>query len=86
VFHLAGTRAFNFLGPVQDDVDGCRGRLGGQETAGVILIRFPAGVRNALGQAIVDVVNELGDRISGGFVVVEPGRARLSRPKIAERR
>ena len=54
---------------------------GGHETAGVLLIRFPAGVRSALGQAIIDVVAELGDRIVGAFVVVEPGRARLSRPR-----
>jgi len=54
----------------------------GQETSGVVLIRFPAGVRSALGQAIVDVVTDLGDRIAGAFVVLEPGRARLSRPHI----
>lgn len=59
---------------------------GGHETAGVVLIRFPAGVRGALGQAIVDVVTELGDRIASAFVVVEPGRARLSRPRVADRR
>ncbi|MGH9200000.1 MAG: DUF5615 family PIN-like protein [Vicinamibacterales bacterium] len=57
---------------------------GGHETAGVVLIRFPTGVRSSLGQAIVDVVTELGDRIAGAFVVVEPGRARLSRPRVAE--
>ena len=56
----------------------------GQETAGVVLIRFPAGVRGALGHAIVDVVTDLGDRCAGAFVVVEPGRARLSPPRIAE--
>ena len=53
---------------------------GGHDTAGVILIRFPAGVRSALGQAVVDVVNELGERLVGAFVVLEPGRARISRP------
>jgi predicted nuclease of predicted toxin-antitoxin system len=54
-----------------------------RETAGVILIRFPGRARSTLGQSIVDVVAELGDRLGGAFVVVEPGRARLSRP-IAE--
>ena len=54
---------------------------GGHETSGVLLIRFPAEVRSALGQAIIDVVAELGERIVGAFVVVEPGRARLSRPR-----
>jgi predicted nuclease of predicted toxin-antitoxin system len=57
---------------------------GGFETAGVVLIRFPAGVRSSLGQSIVDVVTELGDRIAGAFVVVEPGRARISRPRVAQ--
>lgn len=51
------------------------------ETAGVVLFRFPARARSALGQSIVDVVAELGDRIAGAFVVVEPGRARLSRAR-----
>jgi len=53
---------------------------GGQETAGVVLIRFPTSVRSRLGQAMLAVVDELGDRMSGAFVVVEPGRARVSRP------
>ena len=42
-------------------------------------IRFPAGARSSLGQAIVDVTDRLGDRITNAFVVVEPGRARVSR-------
>jgi predicted nuclease of predicted toxin-antitoxin system len=53
---------------------------GGHETFGVVLIRFPARVRSAVGQAVVDVVNELDNRLIGAFVVVEPGRARVSRP------
>ena len=57
---------------------------GGHETAGVVLIRYPSNARSSLGQAVVNVVTELGDRISGAFVVVEPGRARLSRPRVEE--
>jgi predicted nuclease of predicted toxin-antitoxin system len=53
---------------------------GGQETAGVILIRFPADARKQLGQAVINVVAEIGERLSGAFVVIEPGRARISRP------
>ncbi len=56
----------------------------GQETAGVVLIRFPAGVRRTVGQSVVEAVVKLGDHIAGAFVVVEPGRARLSRTRIAE--
>jgi predicted nuclease of predicted toxin-antitoxin system len=55
-----------------------------RETAGVILIRFPAGARSSLGQAVVDFVTTLGERITGAFTVLEPGRARLSRPSIPE--
>ena len=40
---------------------------GRRATAGVVLIRFPGGVRTALGQTIADVVHELGDRIAGAF-------------------
>lgn len=43
-------------------------------------IRFPAWARRSLGQSILDLVAELGDRLVRAFVVVEPGRARVSRP------
>lgn len=55
-----------------------------RETAGVILIRFPAGARSSLGQAVVELVTTLGDRIMGAFTVLEPGRARLSRPSVPD--
>lgn len=51
-----------------------------QQTAGVILVRFPASARQSLGQAVIDVITALGERIRGTFVVLEPGRARVSRP------
>jgi predicted nuclease of predicted toxin-antitoxin system len=57
---------------------------GGQQTSGVILIRFPANARSTLARVVVEVVAELGDRIDGAFVVVQPGRARLSRRKTDE--
>jgi predicted nuclease of predicted toxin-antitoxin system len=53
---------------------------GGQQTAGVILIRFPADARKQLVQTAINVVAEIGDRLSRAFVVVEPGRTRISRP------
>ncbi|HEV8659210.1 MAG TPA: DUF5615 family PIN-like protein [Thermoanaerobaculia bacterium] len=58
----------------------------GRDTAGVILIRFPTATRSGVGQAVVNVVAELGEKINGAFVVVEPGRARVSRPQIVEGR
>ena len=53
--------------------------VSGQDAAGVILIRYPANARSALARAAVDLVAELADRLIGSFVVLEPGRARLSR-------
>jgi predicted nuclease of predicted toxin-antitoxin system len=53
---------------------------GGQDTAGVLLIRFPSDARSSLGQSVVTLVSELGERAVGAFVVIEPGRARVSRP------
>ena len=55
----------------------------GRDTPGVVLIRFPAGVRSALAATMVNVVAELGDRIRGAFVVVEPGRTRISRRSLS---
>lgn len=52
---------------------------GGQATGGVVLVRFPGNVRSVLGPAVVDAVARFGDRMASAFVVVEPGRARLSR-------
>lgn len=53
---------------------------GGLQTAGVVLIRFPNDARSVLGEAVSSVVAELGERIKGAFVVLQPGRARVSRP------
>ena len=66
---------------ITEDKDfGLLAYAGGHETTGVVLIRFPAGVRSSLGQTLVDLASELGDRFVKAFVVVEPGRARVSRP------
>ncbi len=53
---------------------------GEQGACGIVLIRYPTASRNSLGQAVVDIVDELGDRLIGAFVVIEPGRARVLRP------
>jgi predicted nuclease of predicted toxin-antitoxin system len=57
---------------------------GGQRTAGVVLIRFPADARSGLAQALVSTVGEIEGRVTGAFVVVEPGRVRISRPPQSE--
>ena len=50
-----------------------------QSTAGIVLVRYPGDARSSVGAAVVRTVAELGDRLPGGFVVIEPGRARISR-------
>lgn len=50
-----------------------------QSNSGVVLVRYPANVRRSVGAAVVRAVTELASRLVGGFVVVEPGRARVSR-------
>lgn len=65
---------------VTEDKDfGVLAYAGGHETAGVILIRFPGNATSSLGSTVVDTVTEFGDRLSTGFTVIEPGRARLSK-------
>ena len=54
--------------------------VGAAESAGVILLRFPARARGGLGQAVSLVVREQGERLRGAFTVVEPGHVRIGRP------
>lgn len=57
---------------------------GGHQAPGVVLIRVPNDARRGLGEAMSSVVAELGEVIKGAFVVLEPGRARVSRPPALE--
>lgn len=50
-----------------------------RESSGVILIRFPTSEREALPTAILETVRELGDRLTGIFVVLTPRRIRIGR-------
>lgn len=50
----------------------------------VVLALARADVRTTLARAVVDGVTAFGERIQGAFVVLEPGRARISRPAAAE--
>ena len=45
---------------------------------GVILLRFPADARAAMADAVVDAVGRLGDGLQTSFVVIQPGRVRVS--------
>jgi hypothetical protein len=50
-----------------------------RQNSGVVLLRWPVGVRGKLGAALVEFVASHGDSLTGSFAVVEPGRARVSR-------
>ena len=49
-----------------------------RESAGVVLVRWPTGARASLGPAAVALAAEHGAALQGAFVVLEPGRMRLS--------
>jgi predicted nuclease of predicted toxin-antitoxin system len=49
-------------------------------SSGVILIRFPGTARQVLSSVVVDLVNDLGEALTDAFVVLQPGRVRISRP------
>ena len=50
----------------------------GQASRGVILIRFPSQARSQLGPTVVAAVEQAGERLFGSFVVIQPGRVRIS--------
>jgi len=47
---------------------------------GVFLLRFPARARAELPRAVVKLVERRGEGLQGRFVVLQPGRVRISRP------
>jgi predicted nuclease of predicted toxin-antitoxin system len=51
----------------------------GQETLGVILLRFPTFARRQISRDVVNLVKQQGDQLAGSFVTVQPGRIRVSR-------
>lgn len=48
-------------------------------SVGVLHLRFPATARSAMAAQACEVVVRLGDRLRGAFVVVQPGRVRVTR-------
>lgn len=46
--------------------------------AGVVLLRFPAAARRQAPAAVLDLAARIPDRLMVSFVVLEPGRARVS--------
>lgn len=45
---------------------------------GVILVRFPGNARQGAVAAVLELLEKVGDGIGGRFVVVQPGRVRIS--------
>lgn len=50
-----------------------------QPSGGIIFIRFPTNTRQTLPTAVLKLIQERGDRLPGGFVVLTPGRVRIGR-------
>jgi hypothetical protein len=50
----------------------------GSETAGVMLLRFPAGRRQDLPSSVSALVRDRAAQLEGAFVVLQPGRVRLT--------
>jgi predicted nuclease of predicted toxin-antitoxin system len=51
----------------------------GQETLGVIFLRFPTFARRQISRDVVNLVKQQGEKLGGSFVTVQPGRIRISR-------
>lgn len=49
-----------------------------KESSGVILIRYPALARSTFTQAVVNLLAERADALYSRFVVMEPGRIRVT--------
>ena len=50
-----------------------------REASGVVLIRFPGKSRAGLPGVIANLVETVGERLRGSFVVLQPGRTRITR-------
>jgi predicted nuclease of predicted toxin-antitoxin system len=50
----------------------------GQETLGVIFLRFPTFARKQISRDVVDLVKQQGEKLAGSFVTLQPGRIRIS--------
>lgn len=54
-------------------------------STGVIFLRFPGNARASMTKAIVELVQRMGEKLKGRFVVVQPGRVRISGPLAAKK-
>ena len=49
----------------------------GKNTQGVIFLRYPSSVRLKIAQEVVHLVKGYGEKLTGRFTVVQPGRIRI---------
>ncbi len=49
-----------------------------QETAGVIFLRFPNSARERISKDVCTLARKQGEKLTGSFVTVQPGRIRIS--------
>jgi predicted nuclease of predicted toxin-antitoxin system len=54
------------------------------KSAGVVLIRFPAGVRQTLAADVTRLLAHHGAEVKNSFVVLRPGSVRISRSPITD--
>jgi predicted nuclease of predicted toxin-antitoxin system len=52
----------------------------GAHTRGVLYLRFPASARSQIPEVVVRLVEQQRERLHQAFVVVQPGRIRITRP------
>ncbi len=50
----------------------------GQKTLGVIFLRFPTSARRQISRAVINLVKQQGEKLTGCFITVQPGRIRIS--------
>jgi len=50
----------------------------GQETLGVIFLRFPTSARRQISKDVVNLVKQQGEKLARSFITVQPGRIRIS--------
>ena len=52
-----------------------------EPSPGVVLMRFPARARQSLSAAMLELIRRRGERLREAFVVLQPGRVRIGRPR-----
>ena len=50
----------------------------GKNTCGVIFLQYPASARLKIAKEVVTLVKQRGEKLLGRFVVIQPGRIRIS--------